>query len=45
MKLEGDTYEKMAAKGKKKGNLKQGTYEKMLEKDLKLKMEKKYLYL
>ena len=28
--LEGDTYEKMAAKGKKKGNLKQGTVRKRL---------------
>ena len=28
---EGDTYEKMAAKGKKKGNLKQGTVRKRLK--------------
>ena len=38
---EGDTYEKMAAKGKKAGNLKQGTVRKRLE----LKMVKKSLYL
>ena len=38
---EGDTYEKMAAKGKKRGNLKQGT----VRKRLKLKQEIKFHYL